>query len=525
MRPRRKVPVEVKDGIVDVRITTKKAYCSNKSFGQTEEWVQSYSVEQTVDAPAPQIKEEIIEVVKQILQDKVQNHTVVPVLQIRTETGEVTQPMPREQERVVEETTDVPIPQMMEESIEVVKHIPQEQVQSYTAEQLVTMPVPRIWEETGQVIQLIQQRRIPNRVVEHIVDVLVPKIRDQIVEVVKVITQERLQRHTREQIAHVPVFTQAEVPAVQVAQKTVEVPDGVADTPVAVQHQVPMVPQLQSIDEAAQQERQQHRSQQQQTVQGEKQEEEGRKVEKRKREEQEEEEQEGGGKRESQSRNGMDAAIQIFVKADGTKTVSMEVSPKAKVLDVARRTLRTRSERSQDVYVTSDGVRDGSTVQIVRRLRGGGRNKGKMLGGGKKKTPKKAEHSDQSTTEKSSSEVDAAFEMFERCSRTGIGGWSAKMTKAMLGMDDEQTEEMLMRLRSGFQEEVGNDPEPMIEGIRRFLQERRRRGRSARGGSERDGIAAATEASRGGKRGRAGAGQENAFREGGIVRGDASAEY
>ena len=209
-------------------------------------------------------------------------------------------PQERTQERIVEETTHVPIPQVMEESIEVVKHIPQEQVQIYTAEQLVSMPVPRIWEETGQVIQLIQQRRIPNRVVEQIVDVLVPKIRDQIVEVVKVITQERLQRHTREQIVHVLVFVQAKVPAVQVAQKTVEVPDGVADTPVAVQHQVPVAPQLQSIDEAAPQERQQHRSQQQQTVQGEKEEEEGRKVEKRKREEQEEEEQEG----ESQSRNG-----------------------------------------------------------------------------------------------------------------------------------------------------------------------------------------------------------------------------
>ena len=99
----------------------------------------------------------------------------------------------------------------------------------------------------------------------------------------------------------------------------------------------------------------------------------------------------------------------------------------------------------------------------------------KCWAGGKKKTPKKAEQSDQSMREKCSSEVDAAFEMFERCSRTGIGGWSAKMTEAMLVMDDEQTEEMLIRLRSGFPEEVGNDPEPMIEGISRFLQERRRR--------------------------------------------------
>ena len=58
-------PVEVKDW-TDVRITTKKAYCI-KSCGQTEERVQSYTVEQTVVAPAPQMKEETIEVVKHFL--------------------------------------------------------------------------------------------------------------------------------------------------------------------------------------------------------------------------------------------------------------------------------------------------------------------------------------------------------------------------------------------------------------------------------------------------------------------------
>ena len=100
----------------------------------------------------------------------------------------------------------------------------------------------------------------------------------------------------------------------------------------------------------------------------------------------------------------MDAEIQIFVKADGEKRVPMEVSSKVKVRDVARRVLRT-GESEQDVYVMSDGrmlkasdelrscgVRAGSTVQVVRKLRGGGRSKGKMLSGGKKKSPKKVQH-------------------------------------------------------------------------------------------------------------------------------------
>ena len=50
----------------------------------------------------------------------------------------------------------------------------------------------------------------------------------------------------------------------------------------------------------------------------------------------------------------MDAAIQIFVKARGTKTVPMEVCPKAKVDDAAKRILRTGCESDQDVYVMSD---------------------------------------------------------------------------------------------------------------------------------------------------------------------------
>ena len=121
------------------------------------------------------------------------------------------------------------------------------------------------------------------------------------------------------------------------------------------------------------------------------------------------------------------------------------------------------------------GVRDGSTVQIVRRTRGGGRNKDKMPGGRKKKTPKKAKQSDRSTTEKSSPEVDAAIKMIERCSRTGTGWWSAEMIEAMLRMDDEHTERKMRRLRRGFPEEMGNDPEPVIEGKMRLLQERKRR--------------------------------------------------
>ena len=78
--------------------------------------------------------------------------------------------------------------------------------------------------------------------------------------------------------------------------------------------------------------------------------------------------------------------VQIFVKVDGMKTVAMEVSPEDKVQKI----LNTVSGSDWDVYVMCEGrilrkseklkscgVRDGSTVQVMSRMRGGGKHKDK----------------------------------------------------------------------------------------------------------------------------------------------------
>ena len=78
--------------------------------------------------------------------------------------------------------------------------------------------------------------------------------------------------------------------------------------------------------------------------------------------------------------------VQIFVKVDGMKTVAMEVSPEDKVQKI----LNAVSGSVGDVYVTSGGrilrksdklkscgVRDGSTVQVMSRMRGGEKHKDK----------------------------------------------------------------------------------------------------------------------------------------------------
>ena len=151
--------------------------------------------------------------------------------------------------------------------------------------------------------------------------------------------------------------------------------------------------------------RQPHRSQEQQTVQEKRVE---REREKRKKEEREldgKEERRGtegervarkeGKENEVEkdvtgwtevTRNKRKKMVQIFVKVDEMKTVAMEASPEDKVQKI----LNTVSGSEREVYVTSGGriqrgsdklkscgVRDGSAVQVMSRMRGGGKHKDK----------------------------------------------------------------------------------------------------------------------------------------------------
>ena len=101
--------------------------------------------------------------------------------------------------------------------------------------------------------------------------------------------------------------------------------------------------------------------------------------------------------------------FQIFVKVDGSKRTPMEVSlTDVKVEDVIR-----RIPNSEDVYVTmygrtlkrseklnSCGVSDGCTIQVMSRMRVGGKHKEK-----KSKTEKKQAESGQTLEQKFVEEV------------------------------------------------------------------------------------------------------------------------
>ena len=87
-------------------------------------------------------------------------------------------------------------------------------------------------------------------------------------------------------------------------------------------------------------------------------------------------------------------AVQIFVKVDGMKTVLREVSPEDKVQKI----LNIVSGSDQDVYATCEGrmlrkddelrscgVSDGCTIQVMSKMRGGGKHKGKTSKAEKKR--------------------------------------------------------------------------------------------------------------------------------------------
>ena len=108
-------------------------------------------------------------------------------------------------------------------------------------------------------------------------------------------------------------------------------------------------------------------------------------------------------------------------------------------------------------------MRDNATVHVVN----------KMPVGGKKKGPRKSNQTDQSVTDRSSSEADVIPELMEEDSRNWRRGWNENVNGKMLELDDEETQDTMRRLRSSIQVSAGMDPEPALEGLKRLLHKRK----------------------------------------------------
>ena len=76
----------------------------------------------------------------------------------------------------MEQIVDIFVPQIGEEIVEVVKVIPQERVQQRTVKRIIDVPLRQVMEEIVGVVHCIPMESIPERVVEHIVDTQEPQI-------------------------------------------------------------------------------------------------------------------------------------------------------------------------------------------------------------------------------------------------------------------------------------------------------------------------------------------------------------
>ena len=142
-------------------------------------------VEQIVDASVRKIREQIVGVVKVILQEGLRQHTeefnmdwLVPkideeivVPRVSKELVEGGTPVPHARETVAQ-LGDVPVPRVM-----------QEYISERIVEQIIAVPVPQVMEEIVEVCKVIPQEHIQQCTV-------VESIQEQVLETIKVTAQD-----------------------------------------------------------------------------------------------------------------------------------------------------------------------------------------------------------------------------------------------------------------------------------------------------------------------------------------------
>ena len=182
--------------------------------------------------------------------------------------------------------------------------------------------------------------------------------------------------------------------------------------------------------------------------------------------------------------------VQIFVKADGGKTSTREVEMSDRVDDIVKKTPIS----DQDVYVTSGGrilkrsdklksceVRDGSTIQVMSRMRGGGKHKDK-----KSKVDKKQAASAKTPEQKfmDKEEGDRGPAILENEKEAIIRMWeeneaSRKLMDVIHEGSDVDMEQGLQSYRTAGREVLGWDQgqADLMERGLRWTVEVRRKGR------------------------------------------------
>ena len=485
--------------------------------------VQQRTVEQIVDAPVPQAVEELSEVSKVFSQGRIQQRIVeqtIPAIPLAEKIVElpVIQTEERTQQGVnthaqhVVNTVEVEKPKIIELTVQRKKYNIQEKINQVTRH--VEIPVLQIVEKTVETSEILLQ------FTEVVVDTPVVAQRQIPIVVQTVQTNMEIpQLHYCGEVIDVPVVLVVQAPLVQIMMKTVQISQLPFIEKIYVIPEIRTVPGTQTSEslntaflrrvtqaEIGASSGMQRSTQQRDSSQAvasnnckqhnkrEKTEEEKKEEGKRKKggrgkeEERDAEEQEC--KQVKKDATGWTVVtrnkrqrkmVQVFVKVDGGKTSTMEVKMSDRVDDIVKRTPIS----DQDVYVTSGGrtlrrsdklesceVRDGSTVEITSRMRGGGRHKDKKSKV-EKKQGMKQEPLKNGGPAILESEKEAVIRMLEETEEY------RKIVDDVSGGSDVDMEWKMRYWASKLRERPGAD---ILECGLRWAVEARRKGRDKQGG-------------------------------------------
>ena len=245
---------------------------------------QRCSAASLVDVLVPPILEEIVKVVKTVLQEQISERIRkqiddVFVSQIVDQVTEVPKTSNRDRtlQCTAEQIFDVPGPEMAKQLVEVPETVSQERIQQRFVEQIIEAPAISLAEQIVEVPVIQMQGKTQqgaNMHVQHVVDTVEvekPKITELTVQRKKPIIQEKINQVTKhmkipqaqflDKANDMLVDVQRQIPVAQTMQKTMEVPllqftDKVVDNPVMVQRQISTetvhksieTPQLQDAD-------------------------------------------------------------------------------------------------------------------------------------------------------------------------------------------------------------------------------------------------------------------------------------
>ena len=140
--------------------------------------------ERIVDVLVPAIMEEIVKVVKTVLQEQISERirkqiVDVCVSQVVEQVAEVPKTSSRDRslQCIAEQILDVPVPEMVKHVVEAPKTVPQDRIQQRTVEQIVDVPLPQAVEELAEVFRVFSQEMIQQRAVEPLTLLLLDSLR------------------------------------------------------------------------------------------------------------------------------------------------------------------------------------------------------------------------------------------------------------------------------------------------------------------------------------------------------------